>query len=144
MLKGPRKPPAVASKPKPPARVAKKAPPPPQIKMPTRYDLEFGFDKSRVNLAMGRKLDSIIADWKGKSVTFKVIGHADMMGLGRYNQKLSADRANAVKRAMIDRGVSATQITANGVGQAKLAVPTPKGKRLRANRRVVITVERKM
>ncbi len=143
MLKRPRKPPAVVSKPKPPALVAKKAPPR-QIKAPTRYSLEFGFDKSRVNLAMGRKLNSIVADWKGKSVVFRVSGHADMVGLNRYNQKLSVDRANAVKRAMIERGVSAARITAIGVGRSQLAVPTPPGQRLRANRRVVIMIERKI
>ncbi len=135
MLKRPRKPPAVVSKPKPP---------PPQIKAPKRYSLEFGFDKSRVNLAMGRRLNSIVADWKGKSVVFRVSGHADMVGLNRYNQKLSVDRANAVKRAMIERGVSAARITAIGVGRSQLAVPTPPGKRLRANRRVVITIESKI
>lgn len=138
MLKGPRKPAPVA---KAPVQVVKTAPmPKPVMIKPTEYTMQFGFNKSRVSLAMGRTLDAILADWKDKPVTFRVVGHADMMGGKRYNMKLSQKRANAVKRAMQKRGIAASRISAKGVGQADLAVKTKKGKRLRANRRVIIQI----
>jgi outer membrane protein OmpA-like peptidoglycan-associated protein len=39
----------------------------------------------------------------------------------------------------VGRGIAADRISAIGVGEAGLAVATPEGTRLRANRRVVIT-----
>lgn len=135
-IKGPRPPPIAA---KSPPVVVKQASQPPA--KPTKYTLLFGYNKSRVNLAMGRVLDSILADWKAKFVTFRLVGHADRVGGSKYNQKLSQKRANAVKQALIKKGVPTSRITAQGVGQRSLAVATPRGKRLRANRRVVITIE---
>ena len=41
------------------------------------------------------------------------------------------------------RGVSASMVSVLGVGQKDLAVPTKHGKRLRANRRVVLTIVQK-
>ncbi len=139
MLKEPR--PQPVAKAPPPVQVVKKTAPA-VIPKPTRYVLEFGFNKSRVNLATGRILDSILADWKNKPVMFRIIGHADMVGGEKFNQKLSEKRAEAVKSALVKRGVPGSKIIARGVGQAELAVPTKRGARLRANRRVVLTIER--
>ncbi len=137
-LKGPDMPPPVATAPSPPP--VKVAPLPTVTQKPTEYTLPFGFNKSRVNLAMQRVLDSIIAHWKGKAAAFRIVGHADMVGSEKYNLTLSQRRADAVKRAMVERGVPASLVTAVGVGQKQLAVTTKRGQRLRANRRVVPTV----
>ena len=124
----------------PPPVVVMKAPPPVANK-PVEYELEFGFNKSRVSLAIGRYLDTVVADWKGKPVRFRVVGHTDLVGSKDFNQKLSQARADAVKKALVDRGIPASKITATGVGKADPAVPTPAGKRKRANRRAVILIE---
>jgi OOP family OmpA-OmpF porin len=115
--------------------------PPPAAEKPVEYDMEFGFNKSRVSLALGRYLDTVVADWKGEPVKFRVLGHADRVGSEGFNQKLSQARADAVKQALVDRGIPASSITATGVGMADPAVPTPAGKRKRANRRVLIMIE---
>lgn len=137
-LKGPDAPPPVAVAPAPPP--VKMAPIPVAIQKPTNYTLHFGFNKSRVNLATGRVLASILADWKEKGAAFRIIGHADMVGSGKYNLRLSQNRANAVKQALVKKGIPASRITAFGVGQKALAVPTKRGQRLRANRRVELMV----
>lgn len=139
LLKAPALPPVVKSDP-PPIRMVKKTPPP-AVNNPVRYAMEFGFDKSRVSLAIGRYLDSVVADWRGKPVTFRVVGHADMVGRKAYNRKLSQARADAVRNALLRRGIPASKIVATGAGQSDLAVSTPRGRRLRANRRVVIMIE---
>ena len=107
---------------------------------PVSHSIEFGYDKSRVSIAIGKQLDPIVATWRDKPVTFNVVGHADTVGTDRYNDGLSKQRAENVKQALIQRGIAADRITAVGVGEAGLAVPTPENTRLRANRRVVITV----
>lgn len=134
-LKGPR---VAAVKPVPPAPVP--ATPAAPAK-PMSHSLEFGYDKSRVSIALGKQLDPIAADWRDKPVTFDVVGHADTVGTDAYNIGLSEQRARNVKNALIERGIAADRINASGVGEAGLAVQTPEGTRLRANRRVVITIK---
>ena len=107
---------------------------------PTEYSVKFGFNKSQINYAMGRSLDKIISDWKGKAAAIQVVGHADLMGSKTYNLALSQKRANRIKAALVQRGVSPSIITAHGVGQDDLAVKTKRGKRLLENRRVVLTI----
>jgi len=118
------------AKPMPAAVVAK----------PTELEIEFGFNKARVSLAIGKQLDAIVADWNGKPVTFVVVGHADTVGTDKFNMGLSKARAENVKKALVERGIEASRVTARGVGQKDLAVATPDETRLRANRRVVITI----
>jgi outer membrane protein OmpA-like peptidoglycan-associated protein len=133
MLKGPR----VVAKPKP-------APKPAPVMKPKKmsHEIEFGFNKSRVNLATQKLLDGIVADWKNAKVSFDIVGHADTVGSSTYNKKLSSARADNIKKALIERGIPAARITAAGVGEKNLAVPTPNQKRLRANRRVIITIRK--
>ena len=116
------------------------APTPVAISNPTNYTLHFGFNKARVNLANGGVVDSVLADWKEKGATFRVVGHADMVGSKKYNLRLSQKRAEAVKQLLIEKGVPATRIIAIGMGQKELAVPTKPGQRLSDNRRVTLTV----
>ena len=119
---------------------SKPAPPPVLPTKPVSHSIEFGYDKSRVSLAIGKQLDPIAETWRDKPVTFVVVGHADTVGTDAYNTGLSKKRAENVRKALVERGIAADRITATGVGEAGLAVATPEGTRLRANRRVVITV----
>ncbi len=132
-LKGPRVAGVESSKPVP-------VPAPAMPATPVNHSIEFGYDKSRVSIAIGQKFDLIIAEWRDKPVKFDVLGHADTVGTDAYNAGLSQRRAQNVKVALVERGIAADRISAIGVGEAGLAVATPEGTRLRANRRVVITI----
>ena len=104
------------------------------------YALEFGFNKSRVNYVMGRQLDAITNDWKGKAAIFRLVGHADRVGPKEQNLALAQKRANEVKAALVRRGVSPSAVSAIGVGEEAPMVQTNDGQRLRANRAVVLTI----
>lgn len=135
-LKGPR---VAAADPVPPTPA--RAPAPAIPATPVSHSIEFGYDKSRVSIAIGKQLDPIAVEWRDKPVKFDVVGHADTVGTDAYNAGLSNQRAQNVKNALVERGIATTRISATGVGEAGLAVQTPEGTRLRANRRVVITVK---
>ena len=64
------------------------------------------------------------------------IGNTDTSGSTDYNMALSIRRADAVKRALIQKGVPATAIETAGRGQTNLLVPTAEGVREPQNRRV--------
>lgn len=68
----------------------------------------FDFNKSSLSLNAAQKVDSLIAWLAGaKGVTSaKIIGYADEIGNQAYNQKLSENRANSVKKYLADKGVT--------------------------------------
>jgi OmpA-OmpF porin, OOP family len=50
---------------------------------------------------------------------FSIEGHTDSDGSDKFNQKLSEDRANAVRNVMIENGIKAENLTAVGYGESK-------------------------
>jgi outer membrane protein OmpA-like peptidoglycan-associated protein len=53
------------------------------------------------------------------NIKFEVGGHTDSDGSAQLNQKLSDDRANAVRKSLIDMGIDAARLTAKGYGSSK-------------------------
>ncbi len=54
---------------------------------------------------------------------FSIEGHTDSTGGDAMNQKLSEDRANAVRNVLIENGVNADNLTAVGFGESKPIAP---------------------
>lgn len=101
------------------------------------------FDQSKSTLkpeadAILDKVTALAKKYAG--VTIAVNGHTDADGSDASNQKLSEDRANRVRDALIERGVPAEQLTAQGFGESQpvAANDTPENKA--KNRRVVFAV----
>jgi outer membrane protein OmpA-like peptidoglycan-associated protein len=76
----------------------------------------------------------------GSVVRVEVQGHTDATGDPAYNLALSEARANAVRRALIERGVPAELLSARGYGPQRPVGDnaTPEGRR--QNRRVAFEV----
>ena len=74
------------------------------------------------------------------SVSIHITGHTDAVGTDEANQILSEGRANAVRQNLIDRGVEADRMTAEGKGEKEPVAPndTEEGRQL--NRRVEFVI----
>lgn len=74
--------------------------------------------------------------------TLRIEGHTDATGQEPFNQTLSENRAEAVKQALVERGVDAGRLSTVGFGSAR-PVDTNETRRGRAaNRRIEISVVR--
>ncbi len=70
------------------------------------------------------------------SANFSIEGHTDSDGKDAANQKLSEDRAAAVKNYLIENGIAASRLTSAGFGESK-PIDTNKTKAGKANNRRV-------
>ena len=69
-----------------------------------------------------------------------LVGHADLSGSPDYNLRLSLRRADAVRQALVARGITADRTNVTGVGDSEPAVPTARGVREPRNRFVSVTI----
>lgn len=69
-----------------------------------------------------------------------VLGHTDSSGQLAYNNKLSQQRAEQVKAFLLQQGVAAQQITAEGRGPAEPIADNKTAQGRAANRRVELVV----
>lgn len=103
------------------------------------YKIFFDLDSDTISPYAVEVLDRIareINTYKPSDVT--VAGHTDTSGNADYNQKLSERRAQAVSKALEERGVAHRVINTKAFGQNKLAVATADNVVMRENRRVVV------
>jgi len=95
-------------------------------------------------LDLGRTSLDVIADLiKGSQNTkFSVEGHTDSDGSDAYNQKLSEERANVVKKALIQRGVNGDNLEAIGFGETAPIATNKTAKGKAENRRTEVRLKK--
>ena len=75
-----------------------------------------------------------------QAVEVQVTGHTDRVGPEAYNDRLSLERAEAVREMLVREGLQASFIRAVGRGEREPLVPTPDEQPEARNRRVEIIV----
>jgi ABC-type transporter MlaC component len=97
----------------------------------------FDWDRSTLSPEAMATISQAAAAYRATgSARITNIGNTDTSGSTDYNMALSIRRADAVKRALIQKGVPAAAIETAGRGQTNLLVPTADGVREAQNRRV--------
>ena len=84
----------------------------------------------------------VLTDFLKRNPDLKVelAGHTDDIGNTAYNQKLSSDRANVVREALIAKGIEATRLTAKGYGASKPLYPNDSDEHRASNRRTEMII----
>jgi len=72
--------------------------------------------------------------------TVRVEGYADSTGSSDFNLRLSERRAEAVRDALLSRGVTSSRVTAQGFGEARPVASNSTDSGRQANRRVEIVI----
>lgn len=105
----------------------------------------FDFDSSELRSEAYPVLEEIAESLNNsEGYEVKIEGHTDSKGSDSYNMKLSKDRAEAVRKALVDRyGVSPDILTAVGLGESQPVAPNDTEKNRQKNRRVEIKVQPK-
>lgn len=99
----------------------------------------FDFDKSNLGPCAHQTLDGQAKWLKQYNYAVTIVGHCDERGTSAYNFALGERRANAVRRYLIQQGVSADKISIVSAGKERPIVAGSNEEAWRQNR-VAITV----
>lgn len=83
----------------------------------------FGFNSDRITGASIQRVDNLAAALKDPKLVdgrFTVVGHTDAVGTREFNQRLSQQRAEAVRDYLVEHGVPAERLRAVGKGYEQL------------------------
>jgi OOP family OmpA-OmpF porin len=129
--------------PPPPPPVAQAPPPPPPVKEKiVLRAVHFDFNKANIRPDARPILDEAARMLKERGeVSVIVEGHTDSIGSDAYNMKLSMRRADAVKRYLIEHGIAASRITAEGFGKRQPVASNATAEGRAQNRRVELRVQ---
>ena len=108
---------------------------------PERFRLEFELGTSQLTAASQARLEAVIASAQARAGgEIVVTGHTDRQGSAEANDRLSLQRAQAVRALLIERGFQANLIEAVGRGEREPLVPTDDDVAEPRNRRAELLV----
>jgi OOP family OmpA-OmpF porin len=103
-------------------------------------NIRFDFDKAEIKPEYFRDLDKVIEVLKQNPDLNTVIeGHTDGIGAEAYNQRLSERRANSVREYLVEKGIPAQRLTAQGFGLTQPIAPNDTEEGRAMNRRVQLS-----
>ena len=104
-------------------------------------NLHFATNKTRILSTSEEALNDLYMYLaRNPEVRIKIIGHTDNVGKDAANQKLSDGRANAVRQDLIERGIAAERIEAEGRGESQPIDTNDTEEGRQNNRRVEIEI----
>ncbi len=103
----------------------------------TTRDILFDIAKSTIKPESFTTINRIATFMKEHpDISFRIDGHTDSDGSAESNQKLSLDRANAIKQALIKFGIRENRLDTEGFGESRPLVPNTTAENKSLNRRV--------
>jgi outer membrane protein OmpA-like peptidoglycan-associated protein len=118
-----------------------KAKPTPRGLVLTLGDVLFDTGKAQLNPGAARKLDQLaqfLTEHPERRV--QIDGFTDSVGTESYNQTLSQERADAVKSALITRGIDASRVGTQGYGKEFPVADNADSGGRQLNRRVEVVI----
>ena len=120
-------PPPAPAPPPPVAKPEAKPPPPPKKPVTKTFNLSadamFDFDSARLTQVGQNRLDNMITEARQAGIasvsSMTIVGHTDPLGPDAYNQKLSEQRAAAVRDYFVSKGMSSSVIQTEGRGKSQ-------------------------
>jgi len=101
--------------------------------------LAFAYKSTRLQPEAQSRLDQVAQALQGKpELQVEVGGHTDSVGSETYNQKVSLDRAEAVKAYLVSKGIAGERIAARGYGESMPVADNGTETGRASNRRVVL------
>jgi OOP family OmpA-OmpF porin len=129
-----------------PARPEPPPPPPPPAVEPVKEKIvlrgvNFDFDRAEIRPEAAVILDEA-AEILSRNPDRQVVieGHTDWTGPEEYNQTLSENRAEAVKKYMVEKGVAEENLSTVGYGESQPVAPNDTRDGRARNRRVEMKV----
>ncbi len=103
------------------------------------FTLYFDTNSTQVTAASRLQLDTLMAEAaRRQAVEVQVTGHTDRVGSDADNDRLSLQRAEAVRTMLVQNNIKATFIRAVGRGEREPLVPTADEQAEPRNRRVEV------
>lgn len=104
-------------------------------------DLLFESNSDRINPATCTEIDTVAEVMKKYPETnIKIDAHTDCVRSEEQNLALSELQAWTIKKALVDRGVVSSRVTARGWGESKPAASNATEEGRKINRRIIITL----
>ncbi len=103
----------------------------------TLEGIEFDVNKATIRQSSDTSLNKALKTLVNHAdLTVQIVGNTDNSGKRAANMKLSQERANAVMKWLVDHGVSASRMTAKGVGPDNPVAPNDTPTNKQKNRRI--------
>ncbi|HUG80080.1 MAG TPA: OmpA family protein [Bryobacterales bacterium] len=104
-------------------------------------DVLFDTGKYSLRSAAREKLAKVVGVISGhRDLKLEVEGHTDNVGSDEYNQRLSEQRAEAVRNFLTEQGMSSSSITTRGLGEGQPVASNDSTAGRQQNRRVELVV----
>lgn len=88
------------------------------------HAIHFDFESSKIKQESFPYLNAL-ANYleENLSMRFEIVGHTDLHGSHEFNDKLSLERAEAVKKYLVGKGLSPNRFAVKGLGKTKPKIP---------------------